>query len=401
MLVQRSCRLLFLFVLSMSILAACNMPSKQSTPVPGLVNTYAAETIVAELTRSASGQQPLQTLPPSATQSPTGLPAQATATQPPSPTLPPGDTPTPTLTPTEIVCDKVEFVDDITVEDKTQFSPGESFEKIWRLKNVGSCTWTSAYSLVFDSGDALGAPASQQLTTGTVAPGQMIDIAVTLTAPDDPGTYTGYFKLRSPSSLVFGLGSKNEPFWVKIEVPELSGVLFDFLSQAKNADWGSGVEPVDYAGPGHAELSYGGSDDDADGFVKIKDAQKLENGSLSAKILLTYPRWENNGYIIGRFPEYRVGAGDHLKGRLGFIALEDGACGEADVTFEIHYTLDSDLGTRARLGQWHETCNGRLTPIDIDLSALKGKSVQFYLVVLANGAFEQDWAIWSSLGVVR
>ena len=32
-------------------------------------------------------------------------------------------------------------------------------------------------------GDAMGAPASQQLTTGTVAPGQSIDVSVNLTAP--------------------------------------------------------------------------------------------------------------------------------------------------------------------------------------------------------------------------
>ena len=33
----------------------------------------------------------------------------------------------------------------------------------------------------------MSAPDSQQLTTGTVAPGQEIDVAFDLIAPDDPG----------------------------------------------------------------------------------------------------------------------------------------------------------------------------------------------------------------------
>ena len=71
----------------------------------------------------------------------------------------------------------------MTIDDGTEISAGEPFQKIWRLKNVGSCTWTSAYDLVFDSGTQMSAPDSQQLTTETVDPGQKIDIAVNLVAP--------------------------------------------------------------------------------------------------------------------------------------------------------------------------------------------------------------------------
>jgi hypothetical protein len=37
-----------------------------------------------------------------------------------------------------------------------------------------------------------------------------------------------------------------------------------------------------------------------------------------------------------------------------------------------------------------------LTAVDVNLSALKGKTVQFMLAVLANGPATDDWAIWSS-----
>ena len=108
------------------------------------------------------------------------------------------------------------FVKDVNIPDDTEYDGGEDFTKTWRLKNTGSCTWTSGYSLVFDSGDAMGAPASTQLTTGTVAPGQEIDVSIDLTAPDDPGTYKGNFKLRNPGGVIFGWGEESKSFWVQI-----------------------------------------------------------------------------------------------------------------------------------------------------------------------------------------
>jgi hypothetical protein len=247
----------------------------------------------------------------------------------------------------------------------------------------------------------MGAPDSQQLTTGSVAPGQEIDVAVDLTAPDLPGEYRGNFKLRNPSGPIFGWGNQEKPFWVEITVPDVRGVMLDFLAQGKNADWGSGVEPVDFAGPGHIELDFGGPETDTNGFAMIRDQVLLENGKISAKILQTHPKWETNGYIVGKYPVYTVGPGDYIKAQIGLIALADGSCGVGDVTFEIHYTLEDDLGTRDRLGKWSKSCNGSLQSIEIDLADLKGKKVHFYLVVTADGSADQDWSIWSSLGVMR
>jgi hypothetical protein len=403
MLTPRNAELLLVVLLLFLLTLACNMPGNEPAPTedPGLVYTVAAQTLEAQLT-----QNPGATLPP-ATQP--GQPATPTATLGAVPTNPPSqatsaptNTPIPASpTPKPLPCDRVEFVEDITIEDGTEIAAGEPFEKIWRLKNVGTCTWDSGYDLVFDSGDRMGAPDAQQLTTGTVAPGQEIDLKVALTAPDNPGKYRAYFKLRNSDNVVFGLGDKNKPFWVEIKVPDVSGVMFDFLAQAKHADWGTGVEPVDFAGPGHVSIAYGGPDNDVNGFVMIKDGVQLENGKTSGKILETHPKWEDNGYVVGRYPEYKIGPGDYIKGQIGFIALGDGSCGAGDVTFEIHYTIGDDLGTRTRLGKWNKTCDGTLRDISVDLAGLKGKTVRFYLVVLADGSSAQDWAIWSSLGVMR
>jgi hypothetical protein len=398
-------------ILAIFFLGACNMP-RGATPTeanPGLIYTIAAKTVEAELTQAALPPSTTEQPPPAASPTtqdpakpeqpddPTPTPSNTPTDTPPAPS----NTPAPSATATEIPCDQLTFIKDVTIPDDTEMQPGENFKKTWRLKNTGSCTWTSGYSLIFEDGDAMGAPASVQLTTGTVTPGQEYDITIDLTAPDDPGTYRGNFKLRNPAGVVFGFGDDAKPFWVQIVVPDLTGVMFDFISNASSSDWGSGAAPVDFSGPGHDDLSFGGPDDAAAGSAMIKDKITFENGGTSGKVLETRPKNENDGYVIGRYPEYKVGAGDRIKGRLGFAAKADGSCGAGNVVFEIHYTEGTDLGTRTRLGSWQKACDRKMMPIDVGLSALKGKTVRFYLVILANGQANQDWAVWSSLGVMR
>jgi hypothetical protein len=48
------------------------------------------------------------------------------------------------------------------------------------------------------------------------------------------------------------------------------------------------------------------------------------------------------------------------------------------------------------LGEWTETCDGTMRDVDVDLSSIVGKNVQFALAVLANGPADQDWAVWVS-----
>ena len=69
-------------------------------------------------------------------------------------------------------CDSAQFVADVTVPDGTLFVPGAAFTKTWRLKNIGSCTWSTAYAIVFYSGTKMGAPSVVNLPT-SVAPGAM------------------------------------------------------------------------------------------------------------------------------------------------------------------------------------------------------------------------------------
>ncbi len=188
------------------LLAACNL-SQRAEQTPDL----SPDDLIATAVRATAQfiQPPWTVTPPP--------PTPVTPTlHPPTPTLLPTFTPPPTVT--SVPCNKAEFVTDVTVPDGSDFSVFETFTKTWRLRNVGTCTWTSDYRVVFDRGDQMLAPDSAPLSGGSVLPGGTVDVSVPMEAPGTPGTYKGYWKLRDAGGVLFGVGaSGNVAFWVEIE----------------------------------------------------------------------------------------------------------------------------------------------------------------------------------------
>jgi len=135
---------------------------------------------------------------PTATATVTFTPAPGTPTATWTPEI---VTETPTATPTGCTLDAA-FVADVTVPDGTVFEPGARITRFWRIRNSGSCPWESGSTWVFVSGDQMGAAASQAVRA--IAAGANVDIGVTMYAPSTPGTYTGYWRMKSPDGQVFG-----------------------------------------------------------------------------------------------------------------------------------------------------------------------------------------------------
>jgi hypothetical protein len=189
-------RLINLLVL-LSLLAAtgCNLPTG-TRPDEDAASTAAAQTVQAQMTQS--------------------VPSIPTVTS----TFPVIRTPViPTLVPTATTvyytatssCDVAQFVSDVTIPDGTTVTAGQAFTKTWRFRNAGTCSWTPSYSVVYSSGNQMGGPSTQALA-GNVNPGQTVDISVNLTAPSTPGDYTGYWKMRNSSGVLFA------HFYVQIKV---------------------------------------------------------------------------------------------------------------------------------------------------------------------------------------
>ena len=190
------------------LLSACNLPrpnaTAESTGDP--IATAAAQTIAALATQL----QQNATLTPA----PSDTPQLQIFT--PTPSTQPAETAS--VTESETPCDRADFVDDVTVPDGTTFTPGETFTKTWRIKNNGSCTWTTSYRMVFDSGVSLGAPASFNLPA-SVPPEGVVDVSVQMKAPETEGEYTTYWKMQNASGITFGFGeSREKTIWVKIKV---------------------------------------------------------------------------------------------------------------------------------------------------------------------------------------
>ena len=209
---------LIVFMILIIITLACNLPTGASSA--GNDQTAVAQTVAAQLTQSGGNSAltpSLPTLAASAT-TPTSTTGAPTATQvtPATPTQTFTNTPTVTLTP--IPCNWAQFVSDVSYPDDTEVLINSGFVKTWRLKNVGTCTWTSAYQLVFSSGDQMGAANAVALTGGTVPPGGTADVSINLTAPGSAGTYKGLFKLKAGDGAIFGIGAAaNGSFFVQIK----------------------------------------------------------------------------------------------------------------------------------------------------------------------------------------
>ncbi len=130
---------------------------------------------------------------------------------------PPEATATPAPTPTPGGCiNGMEFVEDLSYDDHDftdlpKLNPGEKFAKGWRIKNSGTCEWTTDYYIGFVRGDRMDGEATD--VDSKVESGQTLDIYVDLVAPNKAGEYAGWWQMFTDKDVPFG-----ETIWVAIQV---------------------------------------------------------------------------------------------------------------------------------------------------------------------------------------
>lgn len=186
----------------------------QSGPTQNITQAY--QTVNARLTEAA-------VLTPSLTPQPTATEAAQL-----SPTAVVVSTPAATqtlanLAPSPGSCDLAAPGSpiDVTIPDDTKLQPGQTFTKVWRLQNSGTCSWNSGYTIGLFSGEAMTLVTTVVLPQD-VPPGQSVDISMDLVAPQAPATYQGNWKLKNPQGNWFGIGPNGgSPFWVRIIVEPL------------------------------------------------------------------------------------------------------------------------------------------------------------------------------------
>ena len=402
-------KIIFLLALALFVGFACTIgtppeqiptvqPDGSASPTldpagPQATFTSIAQTVIAEITSVADKPTPSPTLVP-ATATETPLPTDAptltpteTATLFPTITPLPSFTPIPTTSTPTTPCNAASFVTDVTIADSTLFNPNVEFTKIWRLKNVGTCTWTTQYALVFSSGERMSGKKTNPLPK-SVKPGETVDISVAMEAPGSPKTYQGFWLLQSADGNLFGVGEKFDvPISIKVKVIGVeTGQAFNFAVNACTAVWTNedGVLPCP------------GTTGDAKGFVSVLSEPSLENRHEDEPALWMFPKMVKQGWITGTYPSILLQNGDHF---ITYVGCLDNSP-QCKVTFRLDYRIKGS-GTIFELGIWEEAFDGNITLIDLDLSALAGQEVEFIFTVKAKASPDDDNAFWLSPHIHR
>lgn len=208
-------------------LGACNA----ATATPPLTATSA---LPAATSAPPTATLPVATKTPAVTLTaqPTGIAETPEAA---ALTLTPGLTATAPISGTAAItdtCYQLTWLADVTAPDGAVMQPGEIFLKVWEVQNTGTCAWDFSFFISYDYGEQLSGPdiiPVQFYEPGTslntvlgdptwsqrvweVPPGEIVDIALLLRAPDEPGLYRGVW-------LISDLEDRPVDFlWVDIKV---------------------------------------------------------------------------------------------------------------------------------------------------------------------------------------
>jgi hypothetical protein len=121
----------------------------------------------------------------------------------------------------------------------------------------------------------------------------------------------------------------------------------------------------------------------------------MENGVTEDEPgLLTSPQDKTDGIINGQYPAFTVQSGDRFRTIVN-CQYNSKKC---NVIFRLDYKNNGQIKT---LASWYEVNEGKYYPVDLDLSSLAGETVKFILVVSANGANNNDNAIWLNPHIIR
>ena len=97
---------------------------------------------------------------------------------------------------------QAEFIEDLSVPDHSVIERGQTINKKWRLRNIGTCTWMPDYHLM----QAGGNPLKWQVNGFPlmVLPGEETEISIDIIAPQTTGKYHAWWQLTDNYGNPFG-----------------------------------------------------------------------------------------------------------------------------------------------------------------------------------------------------
>ncbi len=385
-------KLLIVMTVFVMVLTSCNLMdyfSQDETEDFAQIETIAAATIAARFTQSA-----FETLAAQLTQTaPTATGGEPVATSTAIPTNTPIATFTPiatavppTKTPIPIPCNAASYISDVTIPDWSSVIAGESFVKTWKVKNVGTCAWSKDYKIFFFGGNQMLAPSAVSFPQA-VNPGETVNLSVNMVAPSDKGSYTGSWMLKSSGGTVFGVGTAyNVPLTVNIKVDKVPAskdpdTVYDMVKAYCDAAWRTNAGNISCP-----SLKI----DMVNGSITRSYSPVLPSGATDDEgAIYTVPAKGGDGMIMGKYPRIKIEDGYRFRAFL--------TCGykaeKCSVTYELLYDEIGGAESSGSLGQWNINYSNSISA-DVDLSALKGKTVRLTLKVISKGDPTDDIALW-------
>ena len=294
---------------------------------------------------------------------------------------------------------KARFVTDVTVEDGSQFGPQSTFEKVWRVRNEGTCPWGPGFVVRFMSSDYFGTIDEVPLTE-IVQPDETLDIAVPMISPVDAAVYRGVWQLHDLDEVPFG-----PDLFVEIEVTPggaaavddgQSETLFNFIDRALDATWSSGQVTYDLQA---VNISDALELPDSGGLVAVGPALLRGNIESEGNALLTHPH-QDLGFIQGDYKvDIPVQPGDTLVATLGFAKLS--ILSDDGVIFEVSFTPDNSDQVVSIISQAVEYRESPISEVFPLTGIEAGQTGTFTLRVLGGDTTSRDFAVWIDLRLVR
>jgi serine/threonine protein phosphatase PrpC len=308
----------------------------------------------------------------------------------------PRPTPAPTIALPAGCTNQARFAGDVTVEDGTEFAPGEPFDKVWSVTNYGTCPFGGGYTVRFVDGDLMGAP--EEAPVPFIEPESTGAITVPMVAPDLPGVYRGNWQMVGLDGEPFGpdlyLEIEVAPGIVRVDESEAT-TLYDFVANAGQATWSAGGTAYTVAA---APIDRSLVIPDPQGIVVVGPAELRGDTASPGNVLMTHPHLEL-GFIQGTYPiTIPLQPTDALIGSLGLPKAA--AINDDGVTFEVSFKPadgpDQLLFSKSvKYEDSPVVVRQALTTVQPDQTGV------FILRVKGGDSLSYDWATWIDLRLVR
>lgn len=113
--------------------------------------------------------------------------------------------------------DHSRFVRDVTIPDGSILEPGEPFEKVWEIQNVGSVAWRQRFLRRIGAATGPGQiNSAPNIPIPDTRPGELCLIRMSLRAPVQPGSYYAEWKMADNEGQL--CLPKSGPLFLRIDV---------------------------------------------------------------------------------------------------------------------------------------------------------------------------------------